>query len=380
LNIICFHAYGYRGHLEFHLGGLWTQFFFVLAGFVLAYVEMARPAAKAAQQMTTLQYIKKRLITIYPLYAMSLLLYVLVPKKDDMCKWGTLPLHVLLLQAIVQVPECGAPYTYWNGVAWFLSALVVYWAMLRPLSRHFRTVSLRSCCLWLLGLWLVSLALVPTLQLWHNERGANTWLSHGPLGYVHVFVAGVATARIFILTCTKDVATGLAPEADFSKIALATERAPFFLRWGCVTGYGLYAALLALWWHLGATGFMDREIVWAPADSMERSLYLVLHNGGILPIMVLILAGGAAGVDPIARAFRNPLFQGLAKISYAQYVLQSPVSKMLRQTGMPISTFKICYLPVLIICAFVAQRLVEKPYADWLRQADAKPVTTATRK
>merc|ERR1712045_381267 len=47
----------------------------------------------------------------------------------------------------------------WNGVAWFMSCLILYWLLLRPLARHFRKYSLRACYITLFGLWSVSIVI-----------------------------------------------------------------------------------------------------------------------------------------------------------------------------------------------------------------------------
>eukprot|EP00928_Gymnodinium_smaydae_P042080 TRINITY_DN28395_c0_g1_i1.p1 TRINITY_DN28395_c0_g1~~TRINITY_DN28395_c0_g1_i1.p1 ORF type:complete len:505 (+),score=61.59 TRINITY_DN28395_c0_g1_i1:59-1516(+) len=349
MSIVCYH-YGF-----YEVGGLWTQFFFILAGFVLAYVEMARPAHKTPK-MSNLQYLRKRLITIYPLYGLSICLVMVKPPYDPecMCEWPVLPLHALLLQSIVQL-KCCKPWGAWTGSAWFLSALVVYWLMTLPLSRYFRNVSLRSCYLWLAFLWIGSVALWPLDMFieflgWPREMQGTTWLAYGPLGYLHVFVAGVVMARIFILTCTVDVKTGKAPTSSFSKLSLDSKDAPFACKYGCLLGYVIWLALIAI--HFFAY------------DLRREAVYLILHNGGMLPLMLLILGGGAAGVDPMAKyVFNWKPFVVLARLSYAQYILHEWVREILHHYswGMYIA------IPVLIPVSYVAQRVVERPFTEWQR-------------
>merc|ERR1719384_3119858 len=109
-HVVGYHYY--EGSIAyFHSGGVWTQFFFVLGGFLLAYSEMTRPVAKR-QAMTTWQYVRKRLITIYPLYTFSLLLILFTMVPRTTFNWVTLPLHFMLLQAILPIS-----WKYENGVA-----------------------------------------------------------------------------------------------------------------------------------------------------------------------------------------------------------------------------------------------------------------------
>jgi len=349
IHIVCFHYYDGS---YFKLGGLWTQFFFVLAGFLLAYAEMIRPVSKATN-MGRLKYLRKRLITIYPLYALSICLLLTRPAYHQSCEceWEVLPLHIFLLQGIVQV-DCCKPYGAWNGPAWFLSALVVYWLVTLDLCRCFRTLSLKQCYCWLAGCWVFSLALWPVNELiGDSSESGSSWLEHGPLGYFHVYIAGVAMARVFILRCMVDMETGAAPTADFGRLTLDTKSAPLAFRYGCIMGFTLWFALVAC----------NQFVV-----SVHRApTYYILHNGGLLPLMILILGGGALGADPLAQhVFRWRPFMILARLSFSQYILQGWVQEILQHhtLGMYFA------LPVLLPVAYIAQRVLERPLSDWQRQ------------
>jgi len=257
----------------------------------------------------------------------------------------------------VQV-TCCEPYGAWNGPAWFLSALVVYWLMTLPLCRFFRNTSARSCYTWLLCLWLFSVALWPINSLFLLIAGKtdNPWqgyqvLSHGFMGYVHVYISGIVMARVFIATCMVDVKTGIAPKPDFQKLTLDSSAAPWALRYGCIIGYVLWAALAVV--HL--------QIV----PLTQAPTYLILHNGGMMPIMLLILGGGAAGLDPLARrVFRWRPFAILARLSYSQYILHSWINELLYHY----SWGRGAIVPILLVAAYIAQRVVERPFTDWQRQ------------
>merc|ERR1719356_633666 len=109
----------------------WTQLFFLLSGFVLAYAELAKPARKGGWIKGLLRYVRRRLTVIYPAFFMAL--------------------HVFLLQS--WLPLCQeekgsvscSPWLY-NGEAWFLSVLIVYWFALRPLAEFFRRRTFLFSC------------------------------------------------------------------------------------------------------------------------------------------------------------------------------------------------------------------------------------------
>lgn len=365
--IVAYHRYEKDLGMFGTWGSAWTQFFFVLSGFVLGYVEMARPVEKAPK-LSQLQYVRKRLVTVYPTYVFALVCRVLQWNWGHAWfDWAILPMHLFLMQA--WVPICTWKYYQcasqaWNGVAWFMSALIPYWLLLRPLAKHFRDYSLRSAYVAVVFLWLWSV--VPgTLQYVEKFGICSDWcyqtlwsaMQAGPLGYIHVFVSGVVGARVFILTAMCDRDTGGPPTRDTQKLALQVEGAPRILRYGVSIGYLCYALC----------------VVFAP----YKSFYLMFHNGGILPIMLLVLLGGAIGEDPIAKyVFRRPLLLTLGRISYCQYLLQDTVWDVCLEHLYPQKPLvqKILYPFCLLASAYCCERFVARPYIEWQRWREEKHI------
>eukprot|EP00930_Biecheleria_cincta_P101557 TRINITY_DN931_c0_g3_i3.p1 TRINITY_DN931_c0_g3~~TRINITY_DN931_c0_g3_i3.p1 ORF type:complete len:396 (+),score=55.11 TRINITY_DN931_c0_g3_i3:151-1338(+) len=287
-------------------GGKWTQFFFMLSGFVLSYVEMTRPESKQFA-LSTADYVKRRLSTVYPTYIFAIVITVFAEHRD-LLDWLTLPLHLLLLQGwfplvYQSVPEGRAPDAAiwipgagrWCATSWFLSVLLLYWIILPPIAKRVHRLSLTGTLGLLLLCWAFSLVFValPWLRqvagVGFGDATTYTCFQFAWPGYVHVFVAGIAAARLFILTC-------ISGEGFVSS-------APILFQYGCVLGYGLYVAL----------------VLWGPvlANETNYGTYMVAHNGGLIPIMLLIICGAALGKDPLARyALATPLFVVLGRISY----------------------------------------------------------------
>eukprot|EP00931_Biecheleriopsis_adriatica_P037655 TRINITY_DN2159_c0_g1_i4.p1 TRINITY_DN2159_c0_g1~~TRINITY_DN2159_c0_g1_i4.p1 ORF type:complete len:500 (-),score=61.01 TRINITY_DN2159_c0_g1_i4:298-1797(-) len=355
-------------------GGLWTQFFFALSGFVLAYVEMARPSSKKGKTLTQLQYLRKRLVTIYPSYMVVLVITLFQDPPTEWFSWAILPLHATLLQAWFPITVgkqcCGQS---WVTVAWFMSALVLYWLLLRPLANLIRRASVKTCCVVIALCWIVSL--VPG-AVWEYQQAlfgaydasfpgatTSTWsheflwcfLKNNPIGYLNVFLAGVVAARLFILTCLCDAETREAPLETTERLAICQERAPLVFRFGVVLGYALYAGVVALY----------------PSQSNPVSnspWYLACHNGGMLPIMILVLMGGALGLDPIAKyIFQCKIFLVLGRISYSQYLLQYNVWALLTRCISDKFTVQIVFPFVLVTFAYVTERFVGRVYTEWQR-------------
>eukprot|EP00928_Gymnodinium_smaydae_P014000 TRINITY_DN1507_c0_g1_i1.p1 TRINITY_DN1507_c0_g1~~TRINITY_DN1507_c0_g1_i1.p1 ORF type:complete len:487 (+),score=46.88 TRINITY_DN1507_c0_g1_i1:106-1566(+) len=378
IMIVGSHFYG------FAWGGAWTQFFFMLSGFVLSYVEMARAPSKSVT-MTKAQYVRKRLITIYPTYILTIV-FVMIQQQNFFFDWITLPLHIFLIESWFPIvyplqnppfpmPLCSvfcAPSAWrWATTSWFLSVLVVYWLILRPLSRFMRRQSLRVALLILVGCFGWSVMNFPAAYL--KEMYGVTWpptrwqwtitalWQFGPLGYLHVFVAGVAAARILILTSMCDAATGEPPHENTERLALDGERAPLPFRYGCCIGYVVYIGLV-----FGFPQF----------SSSETYSYWFFHNGGLIPVMLLILTGGALGVDPLATyVFQSKPFLVLGRISYAQYLMQHTVHHMVEMNlpGAQLETTRYWVYPfALTLFSYCVERFFTSTYTEWHRWRQEK--------
>merc|ERR1712137_20316 len=163
----------------------------------------------------------------------------------------------------------------WNGEAWFMSVLVIFWMLLRPITSKVRNLSLKfsSALLLLCCIWPIATYWVPLIE---GDSGSaqNAIIAiivrASPAGYFHVFIAGILSARIFILSATS------ASEST-GRITLDTGSVPLLMKYGCCLGYLIWAMII---------------IFDAPP------LYLFMHQGGLIPIMFLIIMGAAVGVDP----------------------------------------------------------------------------------
>jgi peptidoglycan/LPS O-acetylase OafA/YrhL len=167
-------------------------------------------------------------------------------------------------------------------------------------------------------------------------------------------------ARIFVVSCMHDASTSGPATASSGKLVLRPETAPLLFRYGCCIGYLLYG-LFAL--------FVDID---APFGVDGPAWKYFFHNGGVLPLQLLILIGGATGVDPIAKyIFGSRLFIFLGRISFAQYLLQEPIWQFTRLhfTTDQLSTEdpKKYFLYILIPAAWLTTRFVERPYTEWQR-------------
>mmetsp|Transcript_81016 Transcript_81016/g.203957 ORF Transcript_81016/g.203957 Transcript_81016/m.203957 type:complete len:876 (-) Transcript_81016:418-3045(-) len=380
VQIVLCHFYDYTW------GCAWTQFFFVLSGFVLSYVEMARPVGKGPQ-ISQLRYVTHRAVTLYPTYIVTLVVGAIQWSGHSALDWMTLPLHLLLMQSWFPITykKLGRDSWQWSGlqwaqVSWFVSVLVIYWLMLRPLTRRVRRMSLTSCCCAAFTLWAISAAwwyLHDVLMRGKHECEDASQrcfalfnqyvIYHGWLGMLHVFVSGIVMARIFILTSMKDAEVGGPVTADTQRLALDPKRAPCFFRFGCCLGYLAFGLLVVL---VGKDGYHENVAFY--------------HNGGILPVMLLMLVGGSLGEDPMARyLFQNRVFKMLGRISYAQYLIQFNVWGIVNglfPKGHAMVSPKVVFPFALFVLSYIMERLVTRVGNEWLKPSKEKQRTSSVNR
>ncbi|CAE8635125.1 unnamed protein product [Polarella glacialis] len=124
----------------FGWGFTWVPWFFMLSGFVLFSAHLKNP-----KEESMIQYVMRRSVTIYPLYAVSLIPSFIIAKYlgNLQADWGTLVAQCFLMQA------------WWPGWTesalqmhcWFLSCMVVYWFFFKPLEYCFKNLSLLRTCM-----------------------------------------------------------------------------------------------------------------------------------------------------------------------------------------------------------------------------------------
>jgi peptidoglycan/LPS O-acetylase OafA/YrhL len=177
------------------------------------------------------------------------------------------------------------------------------------------------------------------------------------IGYLHIFVAGIVTARVFVLTAMNDADTGGPPTESTQRLVLEVGKAPVIFRYGGIIGYIVYALLVI---------FADYQL-----------LYLFYHNGGILPLMVLIILGCAVGADPAARyLFRSKPLLLMSRFSYSQYLLQESVWDF---TSYHIGVHsywgqRVAFPVILLASAYLCERFLTSPYSDWQRWRQEKKI------
>jgi len=332
-------------------GQTWTQFFFIISGFVLGLSEIKKPPGAAEPSLST--YIIRRLRLLYPAYLLSLFFLLALHPHPTHFEWSVLPLHIKLLQS--WFPWCvdlaggnlniQCSMEYWNRNSWFLSALLFFWIALRPVARALRersvacNIVIAFCC------WSASFVLEwfdhshrLAAMVGCNEmcmRSCSTILRHSPWGYFHVLVVGIAVARVYFHYRARDDHESAGPSVSVPAAILQA-----FVRYGCCLGFLAYSMLMVI------------------APTAIKTHHMFFHNGGLLPVQVIVILGAAFGVDPLAVHVLSSRPMGwLGRLSYIQYLMQGVVWSFLKGAVDNDHVVQIAYFPALVLFSWCCQRL-----------------------
>lgn len=332
---------------------LWVDFFFVLSGFLLAWLYGTRVGLERPPH-AYLVFLRARFARIYPLHLVTLLAMLgvnLAMVAAEIRSSGldaylagenfaalrfhgndtvaTFIQHLLLLHALNV-----EGYTSWNGPAWSIGsewiAYVLFPLLVLPASRWSRAAVLCSVAVAILGLVVLERAFGGSLDL------GGLW---GTLRCLCGFMIGAAVARL--------LRSGQAPKLLRSDAAFATA-----------------ALTVVLMLHLEVSPTL-----------------------AILPFGFLVLAG-AMNTGFVAHGFDHALMTWLGERSYAIYMVHWVVlvaarwlwqgvfredlgsSFGLLETGLAV----LVYLAVVLLFAELSWRWVEAPWRRRLRGATAVSV------
>lgn len=322
-------------------GYMWVDFFFVLSGFIIAYVYGDR-FRRTWIRADYLDFLRRRLLRIYPLHLVILLAFIplaatgLIAEQEAAASLAeqiwTFLLDLLLVHA--WLPSSGS----WNGPAWSISA---EWAayLLFPVFFFFvakqrRWLSSGFVLLGLLGLY--------GMSLFRNPSDLDIWNHFGTLRCFAGFCLGILVHRIYALLTT-----------DHRRLAqiLGSDSA-------CVAIIALLLLLLAL----------------------------PLHDTWLFaPFGALILCG-ALNRGRVRAVFETPLLHGLGLISYSVYmthwlVLSLAVIVRDRVPGADthITALMVGATVLTLLLSVLTYRYVEEPFRHWPPQLPLRALWPARR-
>jgi peptidoglycan/LPS O-acetylase OafA/YrhL len=332
------HDSGFMGRIV-EKGFVGVGLFFMLSGFVLAYVyEEVRNVSGFWQA---------RFARVYPTHLFALALYVpfAMATVAHGVAWRTTAASgiacVLLLQSLY-------PWFayYWNPPSWSLSAEAVFYAVfpwLRP-----RIQRIRALVPALLATWVVAL-LPPFVYLRLDPDG-----THGAFDAMHSHWFDFV--HMFPLFRLPDFVFGALLGVAFVRYRRAIDP-----RLGPV---------------LAATGVLATLVVLGATNAIPS---IVLLDGLLQPAFGLTLFGLALGGGPIAWLLgRRPLI-ALGEASYALYILQMPVAMYVQSVSRRLvgrdlldPRVAVSAVVIMVVASLIAHKRFELPVRRAIREHFAR--------
>jgi peptidoglycan/LPS O-acetylase OafA/YrhL len=308
---------------------VFVGFFFLLSGFVLAYNYADRPTPLRKRE-----FWRARFARVYPVYLLSLAISFTMLQAEWHVRshhdfFAGLVLTPLLMQG--WSPQLA---TFWNTVAWTLSAEALLYATFPWLIRLPWPKSPARLITLLVAIWAIGLvphSLYILLNPDHLTAPANRYssgywiraLKYTPTAYACTFLIGVALGKLQAgFTLTKRRRTLVAAA---SLIALAA----FY------------------------------------AGAVSHAPFILMHGGLMMPLFAALMIG-LSGPNPIASVFSWPPLVLLGQASYCLFLLHFNFINMLRiyhvTERLHLAAFDpwITYAATILL-AFAALHLVEDP-------------------
>jgi peptidoglycan/LPS O-acetylase OafA/YrhL len=308
---------------------VFVGFFILLSGFILSYNYADRPGP-----LDKRHFWRARFARLYPIYLLSLLLFVSMLGGE----WHAHS-HSQFFEGVVLTPFLlqgwsPALATFWNTVAWTLSAEAALYFAFPWLIQLPWPKSPGKLIALLLGIWAVGL--IPhTLYLHFNpdhiagpidRYSSGTWLrtlKYTPMAYVCTFLAGITLGKIQASLILHDRHRAWIAAASLAAITL------FF------------------------------------AFAVDRIPYVLMHGGFLVPLFSALVIG-LSGQNLFASVFAWKPIELLGQASYALFLLHFNFINLLRQNHIPDRLHLAAYDPwvsygATLLLAILAMQLVEKP-------------------
>jgi peptidoglycan/LPS O-acetylase OafA/YrhL len=310
-------------------GFVFVNVFFLISGYILTYNYSDRGASLDKREFWLARFSR-----LYPVYLLVLIISMKMVQLEWQARppaqfWTGMILTPLLLQGLSPTLA-----TFWNTVAWTLSAeLVLYaafpWLIRIPWPRKPSRLIFLILLFWIGNMIPAQLYLhlnpshLPTPITRYSSSTMLRFLKYTPLPYACTFLAGIALARLQLVTSI-------------------TQRQRF----------AIAAATLAA---LGV--FFYRISPHVP--------YLVMHGGLLLPLFASMIFG-LSGPHPISSIFAWKPILLIGESSYCLYLLHFNVYILLHLYRIPERLHLAAFDPwisyaFLILLALFIYRFVENP-------------------
>lgn len=320
------------GH-SFDFGGeCGVSFFFILSGFVLSvgYGDKIEQGA-----FSNRRFFCKQLFKSYPLHLLMLAIaFALDMRLGRTYGIGVLLSHVFLVQSWVPLDDY---HFVLNGVSWFLSDLVFFYAVVAWLYKKIMRCSLRSltkAIVVVFGLWLVVTVASP-------GESVNAVLYTSPLLRAVDFALGIVIYRLYASPTTGKVLSWVRDREPWQATLL--EAGAVLL---LICGYFAYRCM--------------------PANLRCCGLFYL-----IIPLLIYVFSVVDRGKGLITRLLHSRILQSLGSIGLEIYLLHLLVMRLfdsaMRSANAPMDNGSpvyviLCLVVVILVSYIMRKYFVKKTY------------------
>ncbi len=324
---------------------VFVGFFILLSGFILSYNYADRPGGVDKRH-----FWRARFARLYPIYLLSLVLFVsMLGGEWHARSHGQFFEGVLLTPLLLQgwSPQLA---TFWNTVAWTLSAEAAFyfafpWLIRLPWPKTPGRLIALLLAIWAVGLIPHSLYLLfnpDHLPGPADRYSYGPWLrmlKYTPMAYLCTFLAGITLGKI-----------------QASLTLRARHRA--WIAAVSLTAIAIFFAIL-----------------------VDRVPYVLMHGGFLVPLFSALVIG-LSGQNIFASIFAWKPIELLGQASYALFLLHFNFINLLRQHQVPERLHLAAYDPwvsyvATLVLAIAAMQLVEKPARKALLSHRPAPLPSA---
>ena len=251
-------------------GSSGTSLFFILSGFLLAYLYSGKRYDDQAQR----QFVWRRWARLLPanIAGLAFLLTVQGLLRHSYIDWAVLAKCLFLVQTWGVGTERAM-----NIPAWSMSCIMFFYLIFPVLLPRIQRLKTAQIQLMMLGLWLLSAVGFPELARWPGSFEASSWIGHlhmSPLLRSSEFILGIGLA---ILVRRK--------------------------------------GMPSVWWFRFSVPLIGAILLFAPSDTMS------INNGLFAPLAACLLVGFLRPGRTISHLGQHPLLRAAANSSIGIFLL-----------------------------------------------------------
>ncbi len=320
-------------------GWMSTSFFFLLSGFILAYLYWGEDGRLVSSKR---EFWLRRAARIYPVHWI-VLAFTLPGTLGVHLESGT-PLSTIVPGAIanVSLTQAWVPawVPLWSWPTWTISVLVFLYLITPLLMKILSKLSRRQMIITLAAMPFLSIlpAVVYAIRMFSGAEESmyvDIFVANFPLFWVPYFVAGMLLSRVYSISRFKPL-----------------QYRPSWFSPGDI-------ALLAI-------------VAVASSHFIDQPWKFLMRQGLLMPFYMLIVLDLARGRGLFARFFSLPVMGFLGETAFSIFIWQSFVSMLLivsLKMSPAIGPYQhwLAIIAILVL-AVTSTYFVEKPLAGWLRR------------